>query len=116
MINRGGLKIYPSEIESLILQHPGVAQVCVVGTPNNVLGESICACVIPRGNAGVSLSEIRDFLKGKVAKHKLPDEMLVASEFPKLAGGMKIKKYGPGGLQELASKDDSRETFRREKS
>ena len=112
LINRGGLKIYPTEIESLILQHPRVEQVCVVGTPNLVLGESTCACVIPTGHTRVSLKEIRDFLKDKVAKHKLPDELLIMSDFPKVPGGLKIKKYGAGGVQELASQDQSREKFR----
>ncbi len=97
LINRGGLKIYPSEIESLILQHPNVSQVCVVGTSNPVLGESICACVIPRGSEVISLKQIRDFLKEKVAKHKLPDELCIATDFPKMPGGVKIKKFGAGG-------------------
>jgi fatty-acyl-CoA synthase len=112
LINRGGLKIYPSEIESLILRHPNVEQACVVGTSNPVLGESICACVIPRGGVTVSLKEIRDFLMDKVAKHKLPDELSVVSDFPKMPGGIKIKKFGPGGVQELAFLDDSREKLR----
>jgi fatty-acyl-CoA synthase len=109
LINRGGLKIYPVEIETLILQHPHVSQVCIVGTPNPVLGESICVCVIPKGDAKISLMEIREFLKEKVAKHKLPDELVIVSDFPKLAGGVKIKKYGAGGVQELASLDSNRE-------
>ena len=112
LINRGGLKIYPMEIESLILQHPQVSQVCVVGTPNPVLGESICACIIPRDDAKISLKEIRDFSHGKVAKHKLPDELLIVSDFPKVPGGIKIKKYGAGGVQELASLDQNREKLR----
>jgi acyl-CoA synthetase (AMP-forming)/AMP-acid ligase II len=112
LINRGGLKIYPTEIESLILQHSRVEQVCIVGIPNLVLGESICACVIPRGGARVSLKEIRDFLSDKVAKHKLPDELLIVSDFPKVAGGVKIKKYGAGGVQELASSATNREKIR----
>jgi len=111
LINRGGLKIYPSEIESLILQHPRVSQVCIVGTPNPVLGESICACVIPKEGTRVSLQEICEFLKDKVAKHKLPDELLIVLDFPKVAGGVKIRKYGPGGVQELASLDKNRERF-----
>ena len=49
LINRGGYKIYPYELESLLVDHPKVAQVCMVATPNPVLGESICACVIPHG-------------------------------------------------------------------
>jgi len=112
LINRGGLKIYPTEVESLILQHPHVAQVCIVGTPNPVLGESVCACVIPRADAKVSLMEIRQFLKEKVAKQKLPDELCILSDFPKMPGGVKIKKFGAGGLQELASLDDNREKLR----
>ena len=112
LINRGGLKIYPSEIESLILRHPAVSQVCIVGTPNPVLGESICACVIPRENAQISLKEVRDFLKDKVAKQKLPDELSVFSDFPKMPGGVKIKKFGAGGVQELASLDKNREKLR----
>ncbi|MDP2735373.1 MAG: class I adenylate-forming enzyme family protein, partial [bacterium] len=86
LINRGGSKIYPTEIESLILQHPRVSQVCVVGTPNPVLGESICACVIPKDDAKISLKEIREFCQDKVAKHKLPDELLIVSDFPKVGG------------------------------
>ena len=112
LINRGGLKIYPSEIESLILQHPQVEQACVVGTPNPVLGESICACIIPRNRTKIPLNEIREFLKDKVAKHKLPDELLIVSDFPKLPGGIKVKKYGAGGVQEMASADQSRERCR----
>jgi acyl-CoA synthetase (AMP-forming)/AMP-acid ligase II len=112
LINRGGLKIYPSEIESLILQHPSVSQACIVGTSNPVLGESVCACLIPRGDAKISLKEIRDFLKDKVAKHKLPDELCIVSDFPKMPGGVKIKKFGAGGVQELASLDKNREKFR----
>jgi fatty-acyl-CoA synthase len=112
LINRGGLKIYPVDIESLLLQHPQVSQVCVVGTPNPVLGESICACVIPKGDAKISLKELREFFKDKVARHKLPDELLIVADFPKVAGGVKIKKYGAGGVQELASLDKNREKLK----
>ncbi|HME44236.1 MAG TPA: class I adenylate-forming enzyme family protein [Syntrophorhabdales bacterium] len=112
LINRGGLKIYPAEVESLILQHPDVSQVCIVGTSNPVLGESVCACVIPRGDATISLNEIRAFLKGKVAKHKLPDELCIVSDFPRMPGGVKIRKFGAGGVQELASLDKNREKLR----
>ncbi len=112
LINRGGLKIYPTEIEALILQHPAVAQVCVVGTPNPVLGESICACIVPKPNAQVSLKELRDFLKEKVARQKLPDELCVLSDFPRMPGGVKIKKFGAGGVQELASLDKNRQKLR----
>lgn len=111
LINRGGLKIYPTEIESLILQYPKVSQACVIGTPNPVLGESICACIIPKGDEKISLMEIREFLKDKIAKFKLPDELSIMRDFPKLPGGVKVKKYGKGGVQELASLDLNKEKF-----
>jgi fatty-acyl-CoA synthase len=113
LINRGGYKIYPYELESLISDHPKVAQVCVVATPNPVLGESICACVIPHAKEKVSLKEIHDFLKDRIAPHKLPDELCIMDDFPRLSGGMKLKKFGKGGLTELAEKDESRERIRK---
>ncbi|MDJ0985936.1 MAG: class I adenylate-forming enzyme family protein [Desulfobacterales bacterium] len=113
LINRGGYKIYPYELESLIIDHPKVEQVSVVATPNPVLGESICACVVPIPDQALSLEEIREFVKDKVAPHKLPDELCIMDDFPKLAGGVKLKKFGQGGLTELASKDDSRERIRK---
>ena len=56
---------------------------------------------------------IREFLKEKIAKYKLPDELSILPDFPKLPGGMKVKKYGKGGIQELASQDETRERFNR---
>jgi acyl-CoA synthetase (AMP-forming)/AMP-acid ligase II len=113
LINRGGFKIYPSELESLIIEHPKVEEVCVVATPNPVLGESICVCVVPKMGEKVALSEIREFLNGKVAPHKLPDELCSMIEFPRLSGGVKINKFGKGGLTELAQKDQNRERYRK---
>jgi len=109
LINRGGYKIYPYELESLIIEHPRVEQVAVVATPNPVLGESICACVIPVADQTLSLKEIREFMQGKVAPHKLPDELCIMDDFPKLSGGVKLRKYGKGGLTELATQDENRE-------
>jgi len=114
LINRGGFKIYPSELESLIIEHPKVEEVCVVALPNPVLGESICVCVISKmGEKATTLSEIREFLNGKVAPHKLPDELYSTNGFPRLSGGVKINKFGKGGLAELAEKDPDRERCRK---
>jgi fatty-acyl-CoA synthase len=112
LINRGGYKIYPYELESLIVDHPKVEQVCVVATPNPVLGESICACVIPVNGRRVTLKEVRDFLEGKIAKIKFPNELCLMENFPTLSGGVKIKKFGENGLTEIAKNDHSREIYR----
>lgn len=113
MINRGGYKIYPIELESLISDHPKVEQVCVVATPNPVLGENICACVVPMRGETPTLTEIRETLEGKIAPHKLPNELCIMDDFPKLSGGVKLKKFGQGGVTELAAKDKNRESHRK---
>ena len=113
LINRGGYKIYPYELESLLVEHPKVDQICVVPTPNPVLGESICVCVIPNAQQEISLEEIREFIQDKIAPHKLPDELCIMDDFPKLSGGVKIKKFGKGGLTELAERDETRERLRK---
>ncbi len=112
LINRGGFKIYPHELESHIQEHPKVDQVCIVATPNPVLGESICVCIIPGSNEDLTLSELRGFLKDKIAPHKLPDEMCIFRDFPRLSGGVKINKFGKGGLVELALNHESRQKHR----
>ena len=113
LINRGGYKINPYELECLLVDHPKIEQVCIVATPNPVLGESICACVIPAGDEEVTLAEVREAMQGQVAPHKLPDELCVLDDFPKLSGGVKIKKFGRGGLGELAGQDENRQKYRK---
>jgi len=113
LINRGGYKIYPIELESILTEHPDIKEVCIVATPNPVLGESICACVVPKLGHKVSLQSLRDFLKDKVAPHKLPDELCVMDSFPKLSGGVKLNKFGKGGIAEYARSDGKRERYRR---
>jgi hypothetical protein len=52
-------------------------------------------------------------MKDHIAPHKLPDELCIMEDFPKLSGGVKVKKFGPGGLAELAAKDEKRERIRK---
>ena len=113
-INRGGLKVIPSEIEALLVEHPSIAEACVVGTPNPVLGESICACVILDADAeNLTLADIRGHIKGRMADFKLPDEMVVLDEFPRMPGGIKVNRYGAGGVVELAKECETKECLRR---
>ena len=52
-------------------------------------------------------------MKDQIAPHKLPDELCIMEDFPKLTGGLKVKKFGSGGLAELAAKDEKREKIRK---
>ncbi len=91
MINRGGFKIYPREVEDLFYQHSAVMEVAVVGVPDAVLGEKTLVCVKLKPGQQVEADELREFLRGKVADFKLPDYVRFVSEFPMTSSG-KIKK------------------------
>ncbi len=112
IIKRGGLSINPNETESLLCEHPRVREACVVPTPNPVMGESICACVVSRDGSPLGLAEVRDFMRDKIASYKIPDELANFPDFPRLAGGIKIRKFGPGSVQEMAIADDTRQKAR----
>lgn len=113
IIKKGGYSINPNEIESLLCEHPRVREACVISTPNPVMGESICACVVTRDGKPLTLREVREFMADKIASYKIPDELSNFPEFPRLAGGIKIRKFGPGSVQEMAVADEGRERFRR---
>jgi non-ribosomal peptide synthetase component E (peptide arylation enzyme) len=68
--------------------------------------------VIPRKCQTITLTEVRRLLCDKVAPHKLPDELCIMEDFPKLSGGVKIKKFGRDGLAKLAQKDETRQKYR----
>jgi non-ribosomal peptide synthetase component E (peptide arylation enzyme) len=92
MINRGGKKFFPREIEEILYTHPKVLHAAIVGVPDPRLGERNCLCVIPRAGASLSLEEAVDFLKGDVAVYKLPEELEVFAEFPFTPTG-KIQRH-----------------------
>jgi non-ribosomal peptide synthetase component E (peptide arylation enzyme) len=93
LIIRGGSNIAPIEIESMIMEHPDVTDVSVVGMPDRVLGERICAFVVPRAGAALELDDITTFLREKkIATQKLPERLELRSELPHNATG-KVEKF-----------------------
>jgi non-ribosomal peptide synthetase component E (peptide arylation enzyme) len=92
MINRGGQKFFPREIEELLYTHPKILHAVIVGVPDPRLGERNCLCVIPREGASLSLPEVVDFLKDRIATYKLPEEMEIFDDFPFTPTG-KIQRH-----------------------
>lgn len=92
MIIRGGYNVYPREIEDLLRTHPAVDDGCVVGIPNEILGELVCACVIPVEGAIVTREELRDFCRDQVADYKVPDLVRFFDEFPTTSGNAVKRK------------------------
>jgi fatty-acyl-CoA synthase len=91
VIIRGGYNIFPRELEDLLRTHPAVDDVCAVGVPNTILGELICACVIPVEGAIVTGDELREFFRDQVADYKIPDLVRFFDTFP-LTGSGKVKR------------------------
>jgi non-ribosomal peptide synthetase component E (peptide arylation enzyme) len=93
LINRGGEKISAEEIENLILAHPSVQNVACVPMPDPILGERMCACVILRRGATLTLKQLVAFLMNEeIAKHKLPERLEIIGDFPLSPLGKVSKK------------------------
>ena len=83
LINRGGIKINPAEVEALIDKHPKVLQSAIVPMPDEVMGEKACAFIVPRAGDEVTLSEICAWLKENgIAKIKWPERVELIAEMP----------------------------------
>lgn len=92
MINRGGENIYPKEIECVLEEHPLVNAVAVVGVPDSALGERVKACIIPSAEGALNAQDVKDYLKDKIAKYKIPDFVEFYTAFPMNSTG-KIQKF-----------------------
>ncbi len=93
MIIRGGQNIYPVEIENLLVTHPAVQNVAVVGYPEPVMGERACAFVILKPGRFFSFDEMVSFLREKdIAPFKLPESLEVVDKFPMAGDGQKVDK------------------------
>ena len=92
MIISGGENISSVEVEGVLLRHPAVQEVAVVGMPSEKWGESPHAFVIVRAGASVTEAELREFARERLAHFKCPAAFHFVSELPKTATG-KIQKY-----------------------
>ena len=92
MIIHGGANIWPRELEEILVKHPDIADVAVVGIHDDYFGENTCACVIPRPGAEPTLEELIAFMKDDVAKYKLPQHLELFEAFPLGPTGKVLKR------------------------
>ena len=92
MIIRGGENIYPREVEEFLYTHPKIADVQVVGLPDERLGETVAAWIQAEGRRNATEAEIREFCRGKIAHFKIPHYIRFVDAFPMTVTG-KIQKY-----------------------
>ncbi len=82
IINRGGKKFHPREIEEILYNSPNVLHAAIIGVPDPRLGERNCLCVVPRPGRMVVLEEMLELLRGKVATYKLPESLEIFDSLP----------------------------------
>ena len=114
VVIRGGVNIYPAEIESFYQSHPSVAESCMVGYPDPELGERTCLCVIEKEGSDETASALRDYAKGRLEKCKIPDVVLKMDSFPRLANDKTDKAALRRAVCELLHVPQGATTVRRE--
>lgn len=84
IIIRGGMNISPAELDALLNEHPKLREAAVVGYPDPIFGERVCAVIVPNPGETVGLDDVVDFLRGKrIAAFKLPERLLVLDALPR---------------------------------
>jgi acyl-CoA synthetase len=93
LIIRGGMNVAPAELETMIASHPDVAEVAVVGYPDDVLGEKVCAVVALKPGRSLTLSDVVDHLSAQqIASYKLPERLEVLDALPRNPVGKILKR------------------------
>ena len=93
MIDSGGVKVYPKDIEEIAAHHPAVLEVAVFGIPHEKWGETPVAAVVLRRKDSVGADELRDWINARVAaRYQRLDRVIVMDEFPRNAAGKTLKR------------------------
>ena len=103
IINRGGEKVSPREIDEVLLQHPAVAQAVAFGMPHERLGEEVAAAVVLIENVTANETELRDHVAAHLADFKVPRKFIILTDIPKGATG-KVQRIGLAEKLGLTSK------------
>ena len=92
LIIRGGYNVYPREVEEVIYEHPAVREAAVIGVPHAELGEEVGAAVALKADAEISHTELRDFVKDRIAAYKYPRHVWFVEALPKGPTGKILKR------------------------
>jgi fatty-acyl-CoA synthase len=92
MVIRGGENVYPREIEEFLYTHDAIADVQVIGVPDDKYGEELCAWVIARPDAAPDEDAVREYCRGRLAHFKVPRYVIFVDEFPMTVTG-KVQKF-----------------------
>ncbi|ROP46819.1 long-chain fatty acid--CoA ligase [Streptomyces sp. PanSC9] len=91
VIIRGGYNVYPREVEEVLMRHPGIAHVAVIGLPDELHGEEVCAVVVPAPGTAPDAAAITEWSKEHLGRHKYPRRVEITDAMP-LGPSMKVLK------------------------
>jgi fatty-acyl-CoA synthase len=91
MVITGGENVYPAEVESVLYEHPSIAEVAIIGVPDERWGEAVVAVVALKPEATLTLDELRDFGGASLARYKLPHQLHVVDALPRNPAGKVLK-------------------------
>ena len=92
MIISSGENVYPREVEEVLTAHPDIREAAVIGIPDKLRGQAICAYVVPEEGANLTKRMLRKYLLGKIAQYKVPREFILCNELPRNNTGKVLKK------------------------
>jgi acyl-CoA synthetase (AMP-forming)/AMP-acid ligase II len=110
IINRGGEKIAPREVDEALQEHPAVAEAVTFAVPHRTLGEDVGSAVVLRSHVTATPKEIREFVIGRIADFKVPRQVLIVEELPRGPTG-KVQRVGLAVELGLASRVSTPQTF-----
>ena len=110
IINRGGEKIAPREVDEVLLEHPAVAEAVTFAVPHATLGEDVASAIVLRPDAAATPKDIRRFAIGRIADFKVPRQVLIVREIPKGPTG-KVQRIGLAAKLGLATTPSLRQAF-----
>src|SRR5690606_8553665 len=107
LINRGGVKISPEELDAVLAEHPDIAEAAVVSYPDDVLGERVCAVVAPKPGREISLQSVQQHFAGReLAVFKWPERVRIVGQLPRNPLGKVIRAE----IARIAAAPDASET------
>lgn len=92
MIVSGGENVYPGEVEEALVQHPGILDAAVVGVDDEEFGQRLRAYLVLRPGTTLTEHEVREYVRNRLARFKIPRDVLFVDELPRNAGGKVLKR------------------------
>lgn len=91
-INASGFKVWPREVEDVLISHPAVVETAVVGVPDEYRGETVKAFVVTRPGSTVTAEDLIDFCRGRLAAYKYPRAVVLVDDLPRTASGKILRR------------------------